>query len=184
MRELSRYSLAGTAKTGTHLRTNDVLIEVEGDFTTDGQSASLTWCSFHLELMITFFFLTIADFRCGAPSLTNGRVCNLLLLQGLASAVLLRSESHWTKDSIFYCSSFLDSPNLVGQVPIFTSPRNRVIPPGTRFPFRRLFRLTGLRWRYSIPPPIFEPISSHISVELLHHFSRFVQSCFILLARY
>jgi hypothetical protein len=26
------------------------------------------------------------------------------------------------------------------------------IPPGTGFPFRRLLRLAGLRWRYSIPP--------------------------------
>jgi hypothetical protein len=28
--------------------------------------------------------------------------------------------------SIFYCLYFLDSPNLEGQVPVFTSPRNRV----------------------------------------------------------
>jgi hypothetical protein len=28
-----------------------------------------------------------------------------------------------------------------------------VIPPGTRFPFRLLLRLAGLRWKYSIPPP-------------------------------
>jgi hypothetical protein len=28
-----------------------------------------------------------------------------------------------------------------------------VIPPGTGFPFRRLLRLAGLRWRYSAPPP-------------------------------
>jgi hypothetical protein len=28
-----------------------------------------------------------------------------------------------------------------------------VIPPGTGFPFRRLLRLAGLRWRYSNPPP-------------------------------
>jgi hypothetical protein len=28
-----------------------------------------------------------------------------------------------------------------------------VIPPGTGIPFRRLLRLTGLRRRYSIPPP-------------------------------
>jgi hypothetical protein len=28
-----------------------------------------------------------------------------------------------------------------------------VIPPGTRFPFRRLLRLAGLRWRYSNPHP-------------------------------
>jgi hypothetical protein len=28
-----------------------------------------------------------------------------------------------------------------------------VIPPGTAFPFRRLLRLAGLRWRYSNLPP-------------------------------
>jgi hypothetical protein len=28
-----------------------------------------------------------------------------------------------------------------------------VIPPGTGFPFRRLLRLAGLRWRCSTPPP-------------------------------
>jgi hypothetical protein len=28
-----------------------------------------------------------------------------------------------------------------------------VIRPGTGFPFRRLLRLAGLRWRYSNPPP-------------------------------
>jgi hypothetical protein len=27
------------------------------------------------------------------------------------------------------------------------------IPPGTGFPFRRLLRLAGLRWKYSTPPP-------------------------------
>jgi hypothetical protein len=28
---------------------------------------------------------------------------------------------------IFYCSNFLDSSNLEGQVPVFISPRNRVV---------------------------------------------------------
>jgi hypothetical protein len=28
-----------------------------------------------------------------------------------------------------------------------------VVPPGTEFPFRRLLRLAGLRWRYQTPPP-------------------------------
>jgi hypothetical protein len=28
-----------------------------------------------------------------------------------------------------------------------------VIPPGTGFPFRRLLRFAGLRWRFSNPPP-------------------------------
>jgi hypothetical protein len=47
--------------------------------------------------------------------------------------------------------SFSRLPNLEGQVPVFISPRKRgdsVIPPGTRFPFRCLLRLAGLRWRY------------------------------------
>jgi hypothetical protein len=39
---------------------------------------------------------------------------------------------------------------------VFVSPRNRVAqiyPPGIGFPFCRLLRLPGIRWRYSIPPP-------------------------------
>jgi hypothetical protein len=31
-------------------------------------------------------------------------------------------------------------------------------PPGTGFPFRRLLRLAGLRWRYSNPPPLGVPL--------------------------
>jgi hypothetical protein len=70
-----------------------------------------------------FFFLLEIFFRqlrvCYfvAPSLTRGRVCNLLLLLFLGSAVPL---------SIFYCPNSWDSPNLEGQVPVFISPRNRV----------------------------------------------------------
>jgi hypothetical protein len=47
---------------------------------------------------------------------------------GLASAVFLRSESFGTRDHI-----------LLSQI--------------TDFPFRRLLRLAGSRWRYSTPPP-------------------------------
>jgi hypothetical protein len=50
---------------------------------------------------------------CGAPSLTRGRVCNLLLPLVLASAVL-GSESRWTR--LFYFPSSWDSPNLEVQV--------------------------------------------------------------------
>jgi hypothetical protein len=44
-----------------------------------------------------------------------------------------------------------DSPNMEGQVPVFIFPRNGgpVISLGTMFPFRRLLRLAGLRWRIS-----------------------------------
>jgi hypothetical protein len=43
-----------------------------------------------------------------------------------------------------------------GGPPVFISPQEQVgpvIPPGTGFPFRRLLRLAGLRWRYSTLPP-------------------------------
>jgi hypothetical protein len=66
--------------------------------------------------------------RCGVLSLTRGRVCHLELLLALASAVILGSESGGTRDHI-----------LVFQI--------------RDFPFRRLLRLSGLRWRYSTPPP-------------------------------
>jgi hypothetical protein len=47
------------------------------------------------------------------------------LLLALASSVILRSDSRWTRDHILLYQ-ILDSPNLEGQVPIFISPRNRV----------------------------------------------------------
>jgi hypothetical protein len=48
--------------------------------------------------------------------LTGGRACKLLLLLGLAKGLKI----------MFYCSNFLDSLVLEGQVPAFMSP-----PPGT-----------------------------------------------------
>jgi hypothetical protein len=61
-----------------------------------------------------------------APSLTRRRVCNLLLLQ--SPAVQFRSGLRSTGlKTIFYCPNFLDSSNLEGQVPVFTSPRNRTV---------------------------------------------------------
>jgi hypothetical protein len=48
-------------------------------------------------------------------SLTRGCVCRLQLLLALLRAVILR-----------LLSQIRDSPNLEGQVPVFTSPRNRV----------------------------------------------------------
>jgi hypothetical protein len=82
----------------------------------------------HLEPTTRFLF-SVWQLRVscwGAPSLTRGWVCNLLvhLFLGLARAVTLGSKSHRTR-TIFYCLIW-DSPNLEGQVPVFISPRNRV----------------------------------------------------------
>jgi hypothetical protein len=64
----------------------------------------------------------------GAPSLTWGRVCHLLLLLVLASAVIFRFESRGTRGHI-------------------------LLPQIWDFPFRRLLWLSESRWRYSTPPP-------------------------------
>jgi hypothetical protein len=108
-----------------------------------------------------FFFLLEIFFRqlrvCYfvAPSLTRGRVCNLLLLVVLAIAVPLRSESRRTQDHILL-SQFLRLPQPGGPGPHIYIPQEQggqVIPPGTGLPLRCLLRLAGLRWRYSIPHP-------------------------------
>jgi hypothetical protein len=56
----------------------------------------------------------------------------------------LGCKSRRTHDHILL--SGISCSNLEGQVPVFICP---VIPPDTWFPFRRLLRLAGLRWRYS-----------------------------------
>jgi hypothetical protein len=63
-----------------------------------------------------------------ASRLTRGWVCRLQLLLALASAIILGSESRETHEHV-----------LLSQI--------------RDFPFRRLLRLAGLRWKYSTPPP-------------------------------
>jgi hypothetical protein len=96
-------------------------------------------------------FITVRQLRVcwfGAPSLTIGGVCPLQLLLALASAVILGSESRTVSDSR------LPQPGEPGpRIFIPQEQGDPVIPPGTGFPFRRLLRLTGLRWRCSNPPP-------------------------------
>jgi hypothetical protein len=78
------------------------------------------------QILITVRHLRV--YWCGELSLTRGRVCRLHLLLALASEVILGSESRGTRDHI-----------LLSQI--------------RDFPFCRLLRLAGSRWRYSTPPP-------------------------------
>jgi hypothetical protein len=55
----------------------------------------------------------------------RGWVYSLQLLLGLDSAVFLGSEFRRTLHQMLL-SQILNSPSLVGKVPIFISPRNRV----------------------------------------------------------
>jgi hypothetical protein len=108
----------------------------------------------HFFFLLEIFFRQLRVCYFVAPSLTRGRVCNLLQLLVLASAVPLGSVSRWTQDHILL-SHFLRLPQHGGPDPRIYIPQEQgvpVIPPGTGFPFRRLLRLAGLRWRYSNPP--------------------------------
>jgi hypothetical protein len=97
---------------------------------TDHHSVSRSWrrapSGDHDEMFVTLWLLR-SCFR-GAPSLTRGWVCLLYMLLALVSAVFLGSESLGTHHHILL-SLILD------------------------FPFRRLLRLAGSRWKYSTPPP-------------------------------
>jgi hypothetical protein len=85
--------------------------------------------STHLGLTTRSLLLVwqLRSCSCGAPSLTRGPVYLLYVLLALASSVFLGSESIGTWDHI-----------LLSQI--------------WDFPFRRLLRLAGSRWRYSTPP--------------------------------
>jgi hypothetical protein len=138
---------------------NEVEVEVN---LRPSQSASLSWCQALIWDPRQFFFLLEISLRqlrvCYfvAPSLTRGRVCNLLYncFWALPEQQLLgRSPAEFT--AIFYLSH-LRLPQPGGRGPRIYIPQEQggpVIPPGTGFPFCRLLRLAGLWWRYSNPPP-------------------------------
>jgi hypothetical protein len=87
------------------------------------------------------------------PSLTRGRVCNLLLLLDLASAVPLGSESRETQDHILLSQSLrLPKPGGAGsRICIPQEQGGQVTRPDTEFPFRRHLLLAGLWWRWRYP---------------------------------
>jgi hypothetical protein len=107
--------------------------KVKNYLTTDSVSVSLSWCQAIIRALPNFSFSMKFSFRqllvCYfmAPSLTRGRVCNLLFLLGLVGAVPLGSESRGTQDHI-----------LLSQFVRFHQPRGpglRIcIPPGTGWP--------------------------------------------------
>jgi hypothetical protein len=96
----------------------------------DSQSDSKSSCpapsGAHDQIFISIWQLRYCF--CREPSLTIERVCLLYMLLALASAVFLGSESFGSHDYILLSQNW-------------------------DFPFRRLLRHAGSRWRYSTPPP-------------------------------
>jgi hypothetical protein len=122
--------------------------------TTDSQSVSLSWCQAR-GARDQFFFLLEMFLRqlrvCYfvAPSLTRGRVCNLLLLLVLASIIPRDSRP-------YFIVPILETPQTWRARSPYLYPTGTGWPsytPGPCVPFRRPLRLAGLRWRYSNPPP-------------------------------
>jgi hypothetical protein len=83
----------------------------------------------------------------------EGRICNLKLLLGFASAAQSFSgPSSAELMTIFYCLKFetLSKPGRPGpRIYIHQEQGGLIISPVTAFPSRRLIRLAGLRWSYS-----------------------------------
>jgi hypothetical protein len=108
--------------------------------TTDGQSASLSWCQAPIwDTRPIFPFFSLIIFRqlrvcwCGAPSLTRSRVSSFHFLLGLASRIFLGSESHGTHEHIIL-SLFLrlHKPGGPGSsIYFYQDQDSAVIPPGT-----------------------------------------------------
>jgi hypothetical protein len=80
----------------------------------------------YYQIFITVRQLRVCWYR--TVSLRRGRVSRLQFLLALTSAIIFWSESRGTRDHI-----------LLSQI--------------RDFPFSRLLRLAGSRWRYSTPPP-------------------------------
>jgi hypothetical protein len=109
-----------------------------------GQSALVSGDQFFFLLEISFRQFRLCYFV--APTLTRGRICNLLvqLLLDLARAVTLGSKSRRTHDHILL--SHLRPPQPGGPGSRIYIPQEQggpVIPPSTGFPFCRLLRLAG-----------------------------------------
>jgi hypothetical protein len=120
------------------------------DWQSVGQSVLVSGS--HLEPM-TSFNLSLLRLRVswyGAPSLTRGWVCNLLVQLFLG----LGSKYRRTLGHILLSHLRLHQPGGPDpRIYILQEQCGPVIPPGTGFPFCRPLRLAGLQWRYSNPPP-------------------------------
>jgi hypothetical protein len=122
-----------------------------------------------------FFFLLEIFFRqlqvCYSvmSSLTRGRVCSLLLLLVLASAVPRDSRP-------YFIVPILETPPTWRARSLYLYPLGTGWPSytlGTGFPFRRLSQLAGLWWRCSNPPPHGEEWDlstiSYIGIQFVPH---------------
>jgi hypothetical protein len=123
---------------------------------TDGQSASLSWC----QAPISGSRSNICYCQTVAGLLLWGNLSDERTGLSFQITAGLRPRRHSRalvpRDSWpYFTVSYSRLPEPAGQGPRIYIPQEQggpAIHPGIGFPFRRLLRFTGLRWRYRNPP--------------------------------
>jgi hypothetical protein len=102
-------------------------VKIKIMLTTDRQSASLSWCQAPIWGPRPDFYRcqTVAGLLTWGALSDERKGLSFTIAADLASTVILESDSSGTHAHILL-SQIRDSPNLGGQDPVFTSPRNRV----------------------------------------------------------
>jgi hypothetical protein len=122
--------------------------------TTDGQSATLSWCQAPPGAQDQFLLLSdsygFVDAGCPHRRMDGSVVYNCCWSSPAQS---FSGPSPVGFMTIFHCLRFVTPPVWRARSPYLYPPGTGcpVIPPGTGFHFRRLLRLASLRWRYSNP---------------------------------
>jgi hypothetical protein len=128
--EFSHLSLCEAKSNSVIPAARNSVIRVESYVTTDGQSASLSWNKAPIwgSRPDIYYCQTVAGLLMWGVLSDERMGLSFAIATGLASTVILGSESSGIRDHI-----------LLSQI--------------RDFHFRRLLRLSRLRWRYSTPPP-------------------------------
>jgi hypothetical protein len=132
--------------------------------TTDGQSASLSWCQAPIwGPRPNFYYCQTTACWLMWGILSDDRAClSFIIFSGPRQRGHCRvrvPRDSWPYFTLW--DSRFPKPGEPGpRIYILQEEGGPVMPPGTGFPFRRLLHLAGLRWRYSNPPPHGQPISA------------------------
>jgi hypothetical protein len=134
--------------------------------TTDGQSASLAWNKAPIWGLRPQFYYCQTVVGLLMWGVVSDKRTGLTFIIAAGPRQRSHSRVRVQRDSWTYFTLW-DSrfPEPGGPPPRIYIPQEQggpVIPPGTGFPFRRLLRFAGLRWKYSNPSPhgVPDPICS------------------------